>query len=142
MDNHPLKLFDGIISTLSRSMDLRARRHEMVLGNVANADTPNYRPFSMDVEKALQNGSQQTMTEGLSRTDARHLPGAAQSNDPGTENQPSAADPLLFRGDGNGVDIDAEMTALAKNSLLYKVSAQIVGSKFKGLKNVITGGTR
>jgi flagellar basal-body rod protein FlgB len=53
-----------------------------------------------------------------------------------------AEDPLLLRGDRNGVDIDAEMAALAKNSLLYKVSAQIVSSKFTGLKNVITGGNK
>jgi flagellar basal-body rod protein FlgB len=53
-----------------------------------------------------------------------------------------ADDPLLLRGDRNGVDIDREMTALAKNSLLYKASSQIVAAKFSGLKNVITGGSK
>ena len=65
-----------------------------------------------------------------------------QPDDPATLAASVGNDPLLFRGDGNGVDIDGEMAALAKNSLLYKASAQIVASKFRGLKNVIKGGNK
>jgi len=64
------------------------------------------------------------------------------SDDPSAIAEQSADDPLLFRGDRNGVDIDREMAALAKNSLLYKASAQIVASKFSGLKHAITGGSK
>jgi len=141
MDDHPVNLFDSTISALSRSMDLRARQHEMLLGNIANADTPNYKPFSMDVEKAMQNHAPPTQSGDLVRTDAHHLRGIAVSDE--SEEMDTAEDnPLLLRGDGNGVDIDAQMTELAKNSMLYKVSAQIAKSKFKGLKYAITGGTR
>jgi flagellar basal-body rod protein FlgB len=63
-------------------------------------------------------------------------------DDPAAVAERSGDDPLLLRGDRNGVDIDREMTALAKNSLLYKASAQIVAAKFSGLKHVITGGTK
>ena len=142
MDNHPIDLFSGTISTLSRSLDLRARKHEMILNNVANADTPNYKPFAMNVEEALQK-EQAGLTQGrLQRTDDQHLAGQPITDDPAHAKAETAENPLLFRGDRNGVDIDAEMTALAKNSLLYKASAQMVASKFKGLKNAITGGTK
>jgi flagellar basal-body rod protein FlgB len=60
----------------------------------------------------------------------------------GMESESSSDDPLLLRGDHNGVDIDAEMTALAKNSLLFKVSSQIISNKFSDMKKAITGGTR
>ena len=50
MDHHSINLFAGSIDALTRSLDLRARKHEMILNNVANADTPNYQPFAMDVE--------------------------------------------------------------------------------------------
>lgn len=141
MDDHPIKLFGDTVATLNRSLDLRARRHEMILGNVANADTPGYRPFSMDVEKALQDNETGSRTETLVQTDPRHLTGNTVSDDL-VEEDTETENPLLFRGDGNGVDIDTEMTALAKNSLLYKASSQIVGAKFKQLKTAITGGTR
>lgn len=140
MDNHPVNLFSKTISTLSRSLDLRSRNHELILNNVANADTPDYKPFSMKVEEALQKDLQTTPTPGLQQTDVRHLPGRQLPDDPSLAAEAGGDDPLLLRGDRNGVDIDAEMTALAKNSLLYKASSQIVASKFKGLKYVITGG--
>lgn len=142
MDNHPVNLFSGSISTLSRSLDLRARKHEMTLNNVANADTPDFKPFVMNVEKALQQNPRTTVSTPLQRTNQQHLPGMQQPDDPATLAASIGNDPLLFRGDGNGVDIDGEMAALAKNSLLYKASAQIVASKFRGLKNVIKGGNK
>jgi flagellar basal-body rod protein FlgB len=142
MDNHPVNLFSGSISTLSRSLDLRARKHEMTLNNVANADTPDFKPFVINVEQALQRNLRVTASTQLQRTNAQHLPGRQMPDDPSTRFASAGDDPLLFRGDGNGVDIDNEMAALAKNSLLYKASAQIVASKFRGLKNVIKGGNK
>lgn len=142
MEHHPVNLFSGTISTLSRSLDLRARKHELILNNVANADTPNYKPFAMNVEEALQKQHQAIASSSMQRTDERHLQGQAMPVDQSITEAPASDDPLLFRGDRNGVDIDAEMTALAKNSLLYKASAQIVSSKFKGLKQAISGGNK
>ena len=142
MDNHPVNLFAGTISTLSRSLDLRARKHETILNNVANADTPNYRPFVIDVEEALQKKKVSAAPGDLRLTDQRHLPGQARPDDPAAAGQVHGDSPLQFRGDRNGVDIDAEMTSLAKNSLLYRASAQMVKSKLSGLKNVIKGGNQ
>ena len=143
MDNQPVNLFSGTIATLSRSLDLRARNHGMILNNVANADTPNYKPFALNVEEALQRDFQAPPLAPMKQTDERHLPGRQMPLDDTSAKTASAVDdPLLFRGDHNGVDIDAEMTALAKNSLLYKASAQLVASKFKGLKHAITGGSK
>jgi flagellar basal-body rod protein FlgB len=142
MDDHPVNLFAGTIATLSRSLDLRARKHEMILNNVANADTPNYQPFALNVEEALQKDDQTAISTRMRQTDEQHLPGQSVSDEPPAAAVSAGDDPLLFRGDRNGVDIDAEMTALAKNSLLYKASAQLVASKFKGLKHAITGGSK
>ncbi len=142
MDSHPINLFRGTVSALSRSLDLRARNHELILNNVANADTPNFKPFSMDVEEALQKDEPAAVSTPLKRTDENHLPGVPMPQDQSTEAALSGDDPLLLRGDKNGVDIDHEMTALAKNSLLYKASAQLIASKFSGLKHVIQGGSK
>jgi flagellar basal-body rod protein FlgB len=142
MDNHPVNLFSGTINTLSRSLDLRARKHELTISNVANADTPNFKPFSLDVEAALQKDSQAAALTRMKRTDGQHLSGEQHRDEPAAVTTSTGDNPLLLRGDRNGVDIDAEMTALAKNSLLYKASAQLVASKFRGLKTAITGGNK
>jgi flagellar basal-body rod protein FlgB len=69
MDNHPVNLFGGSVSTLSRSLDLRARNHELILNNVANADTPNFKPFSINVEEALQKDAPTAVSTPLTQTD-------------------------------------------------------------------------
>jgi len=142
MDNHPVNLFSGTISTLSRSLDLRARKHEVILNNVANADTPNYRPFVMNVEEALQRGTAISTPERMQLTDERHLEGRSMPDDPAVAHTVEEENPLLLRGDRNGVDIDAEMTSLARNTLLYRASAQMIKSKLSDLKNVIKGGNQ
>lgn len=136
----PVDMFGGTISTLSQSLDLRSRNHELILNNVANADTPNYRPFKMNVEEALQEQTSAHQAQQLKKTDDQHLSGNEMAGENGIDIGAGERDPLLFRGDQNGVDIDNEMTALAKNTMLYKVSSQIVGSKFSSLKKAITGG--
>jgi flagellar basal-body rod protein FlgB len=141
MDNHSVNLFNSTISKLSRSLDFRSRKHEMILDNVANADTPNFKPFAMNVEEEMQRDVETRSSFRLQRTDERHLEDR-QGFDDRIAATTRNSDPLLLRGDQNGVDIDLEMTALAKNSLLYKASAQIIASKFRGLKRVITGGSK
>ena len=143
MGDNLITLFGGTIETLSRSLNYRSRNHEMILNNVANADTPHYRPFAIDVETAMQKGNQQGQNPEMKRTDENHFPGNKLSqNDSLKSERASYGDPLLFRGDQNGVNIDEEMTDLAKNSLLYRASSQFVAAKFKGLKHALTGGSR
>lgn len=142
MGSQPVNLFEGTIATLSRSLDLRARKHEMILNNVANADTPNFKPFRLNVEEALQTNTPDIQPSQLSRTDDQHLIGPQRAPEQPDDMDIVSENPLLFRGDQNGVDIDSEMTALAKNSLLYKASTQIVASKFSGLKKAINGGIK
>jgi len=142
MSAPPVNLFGGTINTLSTSLDMRSRNHALILDNVANADTPNYKSVRMDVEKTLQQSAEARPAPALQRTDAHHLSGPPSPDGESSLVERTEDDPLLLRGDGNTVNMDAEMAALAKNSLLYKASAQLVASKFRGLKNVITGGTK
>ena len=44
---------------------------------------------------------------------------------------------LQTRIDENNVDIDVEMTELAKNSIKYNTLISLVSKKFKGINNVL-----
>lgn len=142
MGMQPANLFSGTIETLSASLDLRSRNHELILGNVANADTPDYKSFRMNVEQAMQKKPASPSTPALRQTDEEHLAGHLPADGMSAHIEREGDNPLQLRGDGNTVDMDAEMAALGKNSLLYRASAQIVSAKFSGLKNVISGGNQ
>ncbi|MFO0750638.1 MAG: flagellar basal body protein [Myxococcota bacterium] len=45
---------DSINLSLRAALDLRWRRHEILAHNVANADTPGYKPKDLEFEGILQ----------------------------------------------------------------------------------------
>ncbi len=133
-------LFEGTINFAERALQLRSRRHELILSNIANADTPNYKAFDMLVDEAL---SRQLPKEGgvqLEQTNPAHIPKGGPIDLTVPPRKLDLSPQVTLRGDGNTVDMDREMSNLASNQLQYRISAQIIGRKFQSLKNIIQGG--
>jgi flagellar basal-body rod protein FlgB len=133
-------LFGETLRTGAKALNLRAQRHDMIVSNLANADTPGYKAFDLMVEESIQKQSGSESQIALKRTHPGHLPTARAR---GTGIRPEIIrlpEQNNLRGDGNTVDMDREMSNLAGNQLLYRASVQIVAKKFQDLKNVISGG--
>lgn len=133
-------LFEGTINFAERALQLRSRRHELILSNIANADTPNYKAFDMMVDEAL---TRQLPKEGemdLEKTNPAHFPKGGPIDMNVRPRKLNLSTQVTLRGDGNTVDMEREMSNLAANQLQYKISAQIIGRKFQSLKNIIQGG--
>ena len=56
-----LSIFDNTITTLENSLNIRARKHELIISNVANHDTPNYKAFDMVIEEEFNKIYQKTL---------------------------------------------------------------------------------
>lgn len=138
MENHPL--FDRTVSLLSRVLDLRARNHKVIVSNIANADTPDYKEFRMHVEEALGKRTKAETALGLKRTSPAHLP-VERKQTAGARVTRERTSTHSLRSDGNTVDVDRSMSRMAENSLLYNTAAQILNKKLQGLKAVIQGGS-
>lgn len=134
------KLFGANIDLMQRALNLRSRKHEVVVSNVVNADTPNFKAFDLEVKAALQTNSQKSGNGELTLTHQGHLPPRSHSGDDIRPRMRQLSSNVSLRGDGNTVVLEKEMADLARNNLLYKATAQILGSKFRGLKNAIKGG--
>jgi flagellar basal-body rod protein FlgB len=133
-------LFDGTIHLAEKAMNLRSRRHETILSNIANADTPNYKAFDLLVDEALAGQAPASGHIRMNRTDPAHLGKGGRS-----ESIPEAAvvnisPQVSLRGDGNTVDMEREMSVLADNQLHYKATAQILSRKFQRMRSIIQGG--
>jgi flagellar basal-body rod protein FlgB len=130
-------------------------RQEMIAGNIANIDTPGYRPQSIDFEAALQtamtegasgltatSASIRPPTDGVSaavgmqRTDSRHFAGLALGGGPG------GAEATTFdgsiRNDTNTVDLESEMTALAESQLKFSAVSRLVSGRLGMLRDVVS----
>ena len=143
-----MKLFDTTLARLERSLDVRLARHNVLSANVANVDTPGYTPKDVDFKAAMAQASGgvtgSTDATTLTVTDEQHMgPGAGPSGGGGQAGDiplvdTNASAPSI---DGNKVDLDRTMVALAENGLQYGASARAAGKKLAILRYVTSDGT-
>jgi flagellar basal-body rod protein FlgB len=153
-----VKIFDPTLATLERALDARLLRHNVLAGNLANADTPGFVPREVDFAAAMRQG-----TEALDRTplvprapldlaSAGHLvagggdlplsaAGAADPPAPGAPGSPVVAAQGAGAGlDGNAVDVDRALAAVAENAIQYNAAARAAGKKLAILRYVASDG--
>ena len=107
---------------IDNALDYRAARQDMIASNIANADTPFYKPRDVSFTDALIAQKAKIFNDdssklALAQTNDGHIP---------LHNEQSGAKATLFyrdghmaRNDGNSVDIDVETTEMSKNSIMF-----------------------
>ncbi len=124
-----IRFFDGAVNQLERGLAYANRRHEVLVQNIANLETPGFKAKDLLFEDALNPAA----TAGglpvpLSRDDrGGRMPRLVQSND----SKPTA--------DGNDVNIDRQMARLSENTLYHHALVQILSGQFNALKQAISG---
>ncbi|HEY4706451.1 MAG TPA: flagellar basal body rod protein FlgB [Thermodesulfobacteriota bacterium] len=134
-------IFDKTIGLLGNAMDLRASRHKLLSSNIANQETPGYRAVDINFESELKKRADVSSTDVyLAGTNGRHL-----ATGTGTSyNAPAVLDRAtdLPGYDANSVGIEAEMSRLSENTLMYTVASKMLKSKFNLLMTAIKEGGR
>ena len=72
-------LFGGSLNLAARALNLRAQRHEMIVSNLANSDTPGYKAFDLMVEASMRQQNESGNHLNMKRTQPGHLPTARTS---------------------------------------------------------------
>lgn len=106
----------------SRALDYRAMRQDMISSNIANADTPFYKPRDISFEDALKAKKAEIFADDskelkMATTDKSHLTPAKESQS--LKATTFYRDGHMARNDGNSVDIDVETTEMSKNSIMF-----------------------
>ena len=129
---------DNALAFQSMALNLRAQRQEVLAGNIANADTPNYKARDFDFAQTLQAAVAGRIGGGLPMTATApgHLPGNVQAGTPRLLYRTPSQDAV----DGNTVDMDRERTQFADNSLQYQMSLSALSGQIKGMMNVLQSG--
>jgi len=147
-----VKIFDGTLNQLERSLDVRLMRHNLLAANAANMDTPGFRPKDLDFTAAMvsvANRSESSATLEAVTTSPGHMDigvpvGSANPQDAqlSPKDLPVVDIPSSNASlDGNTVDLDRTMVAMAENALQYSASARAAGRKLAILKYVASDGT-
>jgi flagellar basal-body rod protein FlgB len=139
-----LKLFNFTQGLLELSMRLRSARHELIGANIANADTPGFRPKELDFNSLMKSavddhnsspsgGAARQGDDGVKPVDI-----ASMIYEPEFPNNRHGEDRL----DGNGVSIDRQMALMSENSLAYEASLTLLSRTLASLRYAIGEGRR
>jgi len=141
--NNRMSLLDAV-DRLRVGLDYHLQRHNVLVSNLAQAETPGYKP--LDLERGSFDGA---MGVALAATSHGHF---------GTEATPggerglavaSAAAPSFnvvedttgkAGADGNAVDIDREAVKISTNQMRYDMLAQLASSELASLDWAATDG--
>jgi flagellar basal-body rod protein FlgB len=112
------------VDLLAVSLRLLERNNRLLANNIANVDTPNFKPSHLDFHESLKKVLRHTTS--ASGGVGRPLPMVLEED--GAE----------ARNDGNSVDIETEMMKVAENTAKYELYAGLLKKKFEITKGMLT----
>jgi flagellar basal-body rod protein FlgB len=112
----------------SGALDGLSARHSAISDNIANVNTPGYKRKEVPFEAALDRALHENACAPA---------GCAKPFKPPIVRDTSSS----TLNDGNNVDIEREMVAMADNTLRYQTLTQYLTGFFSGLKGVINSGS-
>jgi flagellar basal-body rod protein FlgB len=139
-----MKIFDASMARLERALDVRLVRQNVLASNIANVDTPGFKPKDVDFTAAMiavEGAARDTHGVALPHTPvvgtlAAPGGGGLQARDLPIVEVPAGGGSF----DGNTVDLDRTMVAMAENALQYSANARAIGKKLAILRYVASDG--
>jgi flagellar basal-body rod protein FlgB len=132
--------FDATILALQRNLDMRSLAHSLHSSNVANANVPGYHSRKIDFEEQLREAVSHLELGDETLARRQDLVQEAVEKVTGQIYEDPLAKP---NGDGNTVNVDKEMAAIAKNTIGFQTAIQLINKKLAMQKYVLgEGGVR
>jgi flagellar basal-body rod protein FlgB len=122
-----------ILSMLRTRMHWHQERQRLLAENVANADTPQFKPRDLappDFGRTLAAGSAPV---ALAATNAAHIQGAGG----GGRFQPDRKASAEVRPSGNAVNLEDEMLKVAANQMDYQAATALYGRSLGLIKTAL-----
>ncbi len=117
---------------LAGALEASAARQRALADNIANVDTPGFIRQDVRFEEAL----------GIAVDKAKRASQRASEVLSEVSLAPQRDLSASARADGNNVDIDREMVALAENGLRFQSAAEALAAKVRMVRSAIQGARR
>jgi flagellar basal-body rod protein FlgB len=126
-----------IFAMLRTRMQWHQERQRVLAENVANADTPNFRPRDLAPPQSQQAAPVATAGLTLARTDAGHITGAEGAAAPFQSDRKGGYE---IRPAGNAVNLEDEMLKVAANQMDYQAVTALYSRSLGLIKSAIGRG--
>lgn len=129
-----MSFFHGTIQKLENSLHYASTKNKTIANNLANIDTPGYKARKVEFKDIFE--SQFNTNFQAKRTHPKHL--SFGNNE--SKVRIIMSNSTTYNHNGNNVDVDKEMSELAKNQIYYHALVDRINGKFNSLQKVIKGG--
>lgn len=122
------------INVLNKAADASWVRNEVIVNNLANVSTPDYKRKDIDFEKYLREELMKDRFDGgdlnkrVANVDLSNLKTSIYTDQ----------SELSYRLDGNNVDINTENANLAENQIRYYTLLDSMSQEFSRIKSVLS----
>ena len=124
------------------SLTHRQRRVEITNANIANSETPGFKAIGYEFEEQLQTLLQENGDNAgiLRTTESKHKLSPFVEKDGTLKPDVFYEKTESITHDGNTVDVDKQMSQLAKDQILYRTAVEAINKKIGTLRYAINGG--
>lgn len=126
------------IPILQKVVAFTEARHELLAGNVANLDTPDYQVRDLSLDQFQENLRALAEAESAPRVQSQgyHDP-AADVRERALHKVEESMKSILYH-DGSNVGLEQQVAALSKNQMLHNVAISIMTSQFRMLQTAVS----
>lgn len=124
------------MNLLENSLKAAMSRQNTTAANIANADTPGYKAQQTVFQHQLEAAKGNQLN--AYQTNEKHLEFSGGSTDGGHKVIESKNS--MYNHSGNNVDIDHEMSEMAKNQIYYNSLIERLNSSFNSIRTAIGKG--
>ncbi len=123
-------IFGNTMLMSEKSLDYLWRKQEVTMGNIANAETPNYKKKYISFEEVFQ----KKLQTASNLKDSQSIRNAIKETDYQIYVRNDST-----RVDQNNVSLDVEYSELSRTALQYQYVLQSINSDITRLRTVIKG---
>ena len=118
-----MSIDNGQLDLMAHILSASARRHEVIAGNLANLNVPNFRARQFKFEESFRTA----LSEG-GKDQAMNVNGEVVIDKD-----------AAVKADGNSVHMEREVEAMQKNRLMYGLFSNLMQHKIGTLRRAIKG---
>jgi len=115
----------GHIERLETGLDYHLARHNVLASNLANVDTPGFRPRDLERVDSFSGA----LAAAMKKTDERHM-GTGQAE---TATRVSIDESTPADADGNSVSLDREVVKISANHLRYETVSTLAAAELSSI---------
>lgn len=125
------------IDVAKKGLDAAALRQDVIANNIANLNTPGFKANRVNFEDELRRALMKDENMESLTTHSRHIKFGGKPDLIDVRAEIVGTCDLIYRNDNSSVDLDYEITQMAKNSMMYEALATRISSQFRLLNSVI-----